>query len=310
MKRRLGSSILLLAAVFVMASCGSSEKSVVPVVENPFVGATVGTDSTLEIATWNLENFAKAHDETVAKVSQAVAAMDIDIIALQEIKNGVEFQALVDGLEGWEGRKASTHCCINLAYLYRTGGKLEVDSFYEILAGLPWKDPLDRNPFVLSGSYDGKPIVVINNHYWARGDGIIDENDPEDREWLRLQASRLLDEYIRTNYAGQRVILVGDLNDQLTDSAANNVFQPFLDAPDLYDFVDMDIARGPSSGWSYPNWPSHLDHILITAPLFEAFQGSTTLVQVVPLHTFLRQGFNDYEEYISDHLPVVLKLEL
>ncbi len=310
MIQRIGIGILLLAAIFGLASCGSSEKSVVPVVVNPFAGATVGTDTTLEIATWNLERFAKADDETVEKVIQAVEAMDIDIIALQEISNSLEFKALVDGLDGWDGFQATSHSYINLAFLYKTGGKLEVDTFYEILAGLPWPDPLNRNPLVLSGSFDGKSFVVINNHYWCCGNGTIDEGTADDREFLRLQASQVLDEYIRDNFAGQRVVMVGDLNDELTDSAANNVFQPFLDAPDLYRFVDMEIAQGATSSWSYPKWPSHLDHILISAPLFDSFQGKTTLVQVVPLHTFLTYGFNQYDDLISDHLPVVLKLEL
>ena len=103
---------------------------------------------------------------------------------------------------------------------------------------------------------------------------------------------------------------MGDLNDVLTDSAANNVFQPFLDAPEAYRFVDMDIATGPSSGWSFPGYPSHLDHILITQPVFEAYENNGTLVQVVPLHTFLYNGLSDFDPLISDHLPVVLKLEL
>ena len=310
MKQRIGIGILLLAAIFGLASCGSSEKSVVPVAVNSFAGATVGTDTTLEIATWNLENFAKDDENTVAAVIQAVEAMDIDIIALQEISSSLEFKALVDGLDGWDGFQATSHSYINLAFLFKTGGKLEVDTFYEILAGLPRPDPLNRNPLVLSGSFAGKPFVVINNHYWCCGNGTIDEGTPDDREFLRLQASQALDEYIRDNFAGQRVVLLGDLNDQLIDSAANNVFQPFLDAPELYRFVDMEIAQGATSGWSFPGYPSHLDHILITAPLFDAFQGKTTLVQVVPLHTFLTHGFTEYDPLISDHLPVVLKLEL
>ena len=73
-------------------------------------------------------------------------------------------------------------------------------------------------------------------------------------------------------------------------------------------FADMAIAKGPGSGWSFPGWPSHLDHILINAPLFEAFESKGTLVQVVPLHTFLRNGLSDYDPLISDHLPVVLRL--
>ena len=42
-----------------------------------------------------------------------------------------------------------------------------------------------------------------------------------------------------------------------------------LDDFENYLFTDMDIAQGNSNGWSYPSWPSHLDHILITNELFD-----------------------------------------
>ena len=308
MKQRMGIGILLLAAICGLASCGSSEKSVVPVFVNPFAGATVGTDTTLEIATWNLENFAKANDETVEKVIQAVEGMDIDIIALQEIESSTHFLQVQEGLEHWDGfRMTSASYSKNLAFLYRTDDALQVDSLYEILVEYSREFP--RRPFVLEGRYDDAPIVVINNHYKCCGDGTIGTNE-WDEETRRRDANLLLDEYIRANYEGKSVIVLGDFNDSLTDSAVRNVFQNFLEAPDLYLFADMGIALGPATEWSFPLWPSHLDHILITAPLFPAFEGKTTLVQVVPLHTFLTHGLSDYDSLISDHLPVVIKLEL
>jgi endonuclease/exonuclease/phosphatase family metal-dependent hydrolase len=291
-----------------LVGCGTSEKSVVPEVTNPFAGATVGTDSTLEVATWNLERFAKQGDATVDAVIQAVQAMDVDIIALQEIQSFSQFRQMRERLVSWEGDRAtSAGYDINLAFLYRVDGDLEVESIYEILVDYSHEFP--RRPFVLEGRYRDTQIVVINNHFKCCGDGVITE-EYRDEETRRRDASLLLDSYIQANYAGRNVIVVGDLNDVLTDPPASNVFQNFLDAPDLYRFADMAVATGPGTGWSFPSWPSHLDHILITAPLFTAFAGPETLVQVVPLHTYLYNGLTDYDPLISDHLPVVLKLEL
>jgi endonuclease/exonuclease/phosphatase family metal-dependent hydrolase len=149
--------------------------------------------------------------------------------------------------------------------------------------------------------------VVINNHFKCCGNGTIDE-ETWDEETRRRDASLMLDDFIQANYSGRKVLVVGDFNDSLTDIRSKNVFQNFLDAPESYLFVDMNIAKGPGSGWSFPSYPSHLDHILITAPLFDDYGGKETLVQVVPLHTFLRNGLTDYDPLISDHLPVVLKL--
>ena len=308
LKFRLVFVLLFAAVVFGLTGCGTSEKSVAPVVLNPFEGAAVGTDSTLEIVTWNLEHFAKKGDDTVDAVIQAIEGMDADIIALQEIESFSSFRKVRERLVSWEGDRAtSAGYDINLAFLYRVDGDLQVESVYEIMVDYSREFP--RRPFVLEGTYRTHPIVVINNHFKCCGDGVI-SGDYNDEETRRRDASLLLDDFIRENYTGKKVVVVGDFNDILTDSASNNVFQNFLDAPDQYLFADMDIANGPGSGWSFPGWPSHLDHILITASLFPDFQGPETLVKVVPLHTFLYNGLNSYDPLISDHLPVVLKLGL
>ena len=46
----------------------------------------------------------------------------------------------------------------------------------------------------------------------------------------------------------------------------------------------MNIALGPSSNWSYPTWPSHLDHILISDEVFDEFENPNILV---PLETVI-----------------------
>ncbi len=307
MIQRYGLGLLLLTAIFGLVSCGESEKSVVPVIDNPFEGATVGTDTTLEITTWNLEHFAKKGDETVAAVVQAIESMDVDIIALQEIQNFTYFRQMRQALEGWDGDRAtSAGYDINLAFLYRVDGDLEVDSVYEIM--VEFRREFPRRPLVLEGRYNEIPIVVINNHFKCCGNGTIDEEDEWDEETRRRDASLLLDEFIRDNYAGKHVVVVGDFNDSLTDVPARNVFQNFIDAPDDYRFVDMGIAEGPGSGWSFPGWPSHLDHILVGGSLFDAFSGKDAAVMVVPLHTYFPNGLTGYDPLISDHLPVVLKM--
>ena len=306
MIQRHGIGLLLLAAILGLASCGKSEKSLVPIVENPFEGVTVGTDSTLEITTWNLERFAKQGDATVTAVVQAIEAMDVDIIALQEIKNFTYFRQMRQLLQSWDGDRAtSAGYDINLAFLYRIDGDLEVDSVYEILVEYSREFP--RRPFVLEGRYNDVPIVVINNHFKCCGNGTIDEDD-WDEETRRRDASLMLDEFIRTNYTDKHVIVVGDFNDSLTDTPSRNVFQNFIDAPDDYRFVDMAIAEGSGSGWSFPGWPSHLDHILVGGSLFEALAGNDTEVMVVPLHAYFPNGLTGYDPLISDHLPVVLKM--
>ena len=66
----------------------------------------------------------------------------------------------------------------------------------------------------------------------------------------------------------------------------------------------MEIAQGSNSDWSYPNWPSHLDHILITNELFDMFD----YIETIRIDHFMDGGFNEYDQYVSDHRPVALKI--
>jgi endonuclease/exonuclease/phosphatase family metal-dependent hydrolase len=274
--------------------------------DNPFHGLEFGTDATLEVVTWNLEHFAKNNLVTVDLVARAIMTMDADILALQEILDSGNFRELDDRLADWTGvRATSASYAINLAFLYRNNGDWAFDSVREILTNFSREFP--RAPYVMEGRFKGVPVVVIDNHFKCCGDNFISE-EMWDEETRRRDASLLLDEYVRTNYPDQKVIIVGDLNDSLTDDPANNVFNVFLDDPGAWQFVDLDIAEGPPSGWSFPNWPSHLDHILIYAPLFSAWDGPDAAVRVMPLHQGLPFGWNDYDRNISDHLPVALKL--
>jgi len=274
--------------------------------ENPFQGLEFGTDSTLEVVTWNLEHFPKNDIVTVDLVARAIITLDADILALQEIGDPGFFRELDDRLADWTGiRAASASYDLNLAYLYRNNGDWVMDSVREIFTGNRREFP--RAPYVMEGHFKGEPVVVIDNHFKCCGDNVITE-DPWDEETRRRDAGLLLDDYVRTNYTDRKVIIVGDLNDSLTDAPSSNVFNVFLDDPSTWQFVDMDIAEGPSSGWSFPGWPSHLDHILIFAPLFPAWEGADAEVSVVPLYQGLPGGWYGYDRDISDHLPVALKL--
>jgi endonuclease/exonuclease/phosphatase family metal-dependent hydrolase len=272
-----------------------------------FIGREFGTAATIEVATWNLEHFPKRGLVTVDQTARALQAMDVDVVALQEIEDAAYFRALDDRLGDWTGvRAVSAAYNINLAFLYRVGGDWVTDSVGEILTGYSREFP--RAPLVLQGRFQGVPVVVINIHFKCCGDNYFDPSDEWDEEVRRRDAGLLLDQYVRTNFPDQKVIIVGDMNDSLTDAADRNVFNVFLNDPDAWRFVDLAIAQGPAGGWSYPGWPSHLDHILVTAALFPALDGPAAEVAVVPLFLGYPLGWSGYDRDLSDHLPVALKL--
>ncbi len=178
---------------------------------------------------------------------------------------------------------------------------MQVDSIQEILTD-DWR-AFPRSPLLLLGRYDGRPIAVINNHLKCCGDGIIDEDDEGDQETRRQSACRQLEAYAEANLAGKAVFLIGDFNDELTDPEPDNVFQNFLDDARNWSILDMGIAEGPASGWSFPSWPSHLDHIIVN---FDP--AADALVRVPALAQQLSGGWFEYEQNISDHLPVITRI--
>jgi|GEM_PF-92682 len=281
--------------------CGGSGVVSTPEVTNVFEEAEFGTDATLEVVTWNLESFAKSGKTTESYVIQAIEALDVDIVALQEIASLDSFNKVVKGLDGWSGYRASNASAdINLAFIYRTGGALQVQSIYPILGGMDYPDPFPRDPLVMELTFNGTDYVVINNHYKAMGDALS--------EARRREASALLHQYVADHYTDRRVIIVGDLNDELGDSADDNVFLPFIDDPDNWRFADMEIALDISAQWSFPTWPSHLDHVLLTNETFGDLEAQGAAIKVIPLHSYFPGGMGDYDRNISDHLPVGVRL--
>ncbi|MCF7792818.1 MAG: endonuclease/exonuclease/phosphatase family protein [Candidatus Cloacimonetes bacterium] len=279
-----------------------------------FGGLEFGTDETFDVVTWNIEHFPKQNQTTVDYVTYAILGMNAEIFGLQEIENQDFFYTLVDQLNSidvnhnWEGHRAySASYDINLAFIYKSD-LVQVIDIYEIFEND--NRPFPRNPLVMNCIYDTEEYFIINNHFKASGDGIMNLNDPWDEETRRYDASNLLDDFISENLPDANVFVIGDLNDELDDNSANNVFQNLIDNSSEYLFVDMDIAWGPNNYWSYPGWPSHLDHIMITNELFDEFAFSDSSVETILLDEYLDGNWGEYDNYVSDHRPVGLNLDL
>jgi len=252
-----------------------------------------GTESTLDIVTWNIEQFPK-NNLTVNYLAELIDSMNIDIIAMQEIWGhgaAESFENLKTKLDGWDGYRESS----GLAFLYKT--ELIINSLTEIND----LNEIIRTPYLLSLTWGGQNIYVINNHFKAYGGS---ENEAE-----RRIASEKIENYINEYLEDLNVIVLGDLNDELNDEESVNVFQNFIIDSTNYKFVDMDIAHSSSSNWSYPSWPSHLDHILITNELFDEFKNEGSFVQTIRIEEYFDNGWSEYENYISDHRPVRLQLK-
>lgn len=266
-----------------------------------------GTESTLEVITWNLEWFPTNGQVTIDKVTQIIEALDVDVLAVQEINDTTAFKYLLANLDDYDGYfKSGYYGGLELAYIYKKD-VIEIVDFYEIYTTYEYWSALPRAPMVMEMRYKNEKYIIINNHFKCCGDGILNLNDSGDEETRRYEASRLLKEYIDTNFPNEKVIVLGDLNDILTDNASNNVFQPFYDDESNYFFADTYLALGDDpSKWSYPKWPSHIDHLLVTNELFENYDPATD-VQTIKIEDYIG-GWGTYEANVSDHRPVAIKI--
>jgi endonuclease/exonuclease/phosphatase family metal-dependent hydrolase len=267
-----------------------------------------GTDSTFEVVTWNIEWFPKNSNITIDSVSKIIESIDADLLGLQEIDDTLACRQMINDLPGY-GLFMDNNWFGGLAYVYKTNS-ININSIYKIYDNAPFWNAFPRSPLVMELSFMGEEIIIINNHFKCCGDGVLDNNNSSDEEARRYEAGSLLKQYIDENFSTSRVIVIGDLNDILTDGNSNNVFQMFLDDSANYLFADEIIATSPSIDWSFPSWPSHLDHILITNELFNDFISPESEVKTIKVDNFMSGGLADYDYYISDHRPVGLKVKI
>ena len=266
-----------------------------------------GTENTLDVVSWNIEWFPKEGQTTINNVKGIVDALDAEIIAIQEVDSKNSFQQLIDQLDDYDGYYLNDDYQ-SLAYLYKKS-EVEVMDRYEIYTSSNYWSPFPRSPLILKVKFKDEIYYIINNHLKCCGDGDLDPYDTGDEEARRLRACDLLDDYILDNLSNQKVIVLGDMNDEITDRDQDNVFSTFLSKPDEYTFADMRIAESSSSGWSYPDWPSHLDHILISNELFEQLEQDGSSCEVIRLDDHFYGGFNEYETKVSDHRPVGIRIK-
>jgi len=293
---------ILLILLLGLSSCGNNQKITPPIVVDH--ATSFGTSETLDVITWNLKLFPLTSN-TVQYLIEIIPELNVDVIAFQEIMETAPFFTMVQQMPGYQGIVYDSSGGWKLAYLYKSS-TVSVNADYTIFNGE--SNPFPRPPYVMDMNFAGKNYIIINNHFKALGDNFIDESNPWDEEVRRRLASSKLEEYIRTNHPNDRVIMLGDLNDQIHEPPSTNVFMAFLDRPDEYMFTTMPIALNPTPNTvSYPSYNSIIDHILITNELFDAFESAGSVCRAIRVEEFVG-GLFVYNNEISDHRPVGIRL--
>jgi len=288
--------VLVMAATTAALSCRRIPDPPSPDDTSLFAACvTPGSTSTLDIITFNVEGFPKAGYTSVTALSALLKTIDPDIVALQEVASEADFNRLVKQMPGWTGIfYPINNDEWNLAYLLKNSEtELVPGTVRTLFENDTWAFPRPPFEMIVRHKASGRELILINLHLKCCGGS--------DNENSRRSASRQLKEYIDQQRPDDAVVMMGDYNDEiLSENFTENPFLNFIENASDFAFADMEIAKGSQLWWSYPSWPSHIDHILVTNELFTAID-TTVVFKVSPCYP-------DYNEVLSDHRPLGIKI--
>ncbi|MCJ7821360.1 MAG: endonuclease/exonuclease/phosphatase family protein [Bacteroidales bacterium] len=298
MMNRLLLSVITLLLIINISSCRKAPEPPSPDDTSLFAACVIpGTPQSLDIISFNVEGFPKDGYNSIAAVAALIKTIDPDIVALQEVTTEGDFDRLVKLMPGWSGAFYPIDNDLwNLAYIFKND-EIEV---YTQSTRLLFDDDsyaFPRPPFEVKVKYkpSSTDLFLINLHLKCCGGS--------DNENRRLSASVQLKEYLDASRSGDAVVILGDFNDEIGSTAdSENPFLNFINDPSDYSFADMAIAKGSALWWSYPSYPSHIDHILVTNELSGSID-TTVVIKASPCYP-------QYNTVISDHRPVGIKITL
>ena len=294
--------IIFILLLLILTACNkrvSDALTEIPTVDLP----SVGTENTLEIATWNIERFPLRNDITIDKTADIMLDWDIDVYAVQEIINENQLEILIDSLNS---KKPSAQ------YDYL----LNPDISGDIATGFIYKSSLltvksTQTLFVGDNDFAGRPAFILEAELQKNGK-VFDVNlmvlhlkafgDAESEGRRRnaiVKLQNYIEQQLQVSTTDPDFIVLGDWNDVLTDATSRNVFTPFLNNTNLYEFLTLPLAQDPSEITFIDGFNSLIDHIMITSSIRAQFPTIETRILRPDESVF------QYISDVSDHRPVV-----
>ncbi len=273
----------------------------------------VGTDSTLDIATWNLEFFPLdlpgdyncPHPVDVTREQAAatiINALGLDVIGIEEISDTTAFQAMVALCPGYGGVPSPEVPSSRMTCNYQRPGFIyRKDQVRVRKVLLPFassrtftRQPVQADLTVTSNgrSYDLSIIVV---HLKAGGTA--------DDLQTRREESAALHTYLDAQAAADSTanyMVMGDWNDQIEDRIDFSSFPDFISDPENYQFLDMPLVTLPGYASYISPSGTVIDHLLINRAACPDFAGGR--VTTLKLDSVVGSYNN-----LSDHRPVMVQ---
>jgi endonuclease/exonuclease/phosphatase family metal-dependent hydrolase len=270
-----------------------------------------GSASTLDVASWNIEWFGATgtgpSNETLQlqNARDIITGTDFDIWGVAEIADQAAWNSLESQIPGYTGFLASESTVTGgsasygateqkVGILYRSsiatvaGAKIILAANDADFAGRP---PLEvRLNVTLNGVTE--QVVVIVLHMKAFDDV---------PSWQRrANASAALKSYLDTTWPTQKVIVVGDWNDDVDTSITSGQATPYQNfVGDAADYAFPTRALSLAGISSTTGYPDIIDHHLNTNELHATLVPGSAEVYRVDSYV------SSYDATTSDHFPVL-----
>jgi len=271
----------------------------------------IGRYQTLEIGNWNLEWFGKTlpgygpYNDSLQQrlVAKSISASDIDIWALCEVSNAVAFDTLCKRLPQYTG------ILCNYSPEQKTALLFKKDMFQMLsskLLGTANRDSFStaRFPFEITlktlqnSSIDTLKLLILH----------LKANTGSDSQKLlaynsRKRSSEWFKDYVNQSTKTDKIILLGDWNDDIDQSIHNNLPSPFsaMINSSKGQFISKrltDLQEATST-----SYPETIDHQWISNALLQHWLKDS-------IHTWrLNQFILNYAQVCSDHYPVYSQYE-
>lgn len=302
---------------------------------------SVPRGATFDVVNWNFEFFGARSEDygneefgpadealQLANVKKVLDSLRADIYAVQEISNDSLFQQLVLQLPGYNYRCSDRYSYSfngpddefppqKVCFIYDTAtvrvlsDRAMFESLYDsartidpsLLPGIPDNDPSSfwssgRLPYILTvaATIDGvtETIRLIDIHSKS-GAAAADRN-------RRAYDAAVLKDSLDAHFGDDKVILLGDYNDDLDVSISAGATTPYLAfVTDSARYLPVTKALSEAGAKSTISFNDMIDHQIITNELAGVFlNGSERVITPFSL-------IPNYAETTSDHLPVLTR---
>lgn len=276
----------------------------------------VGNDTLTDIACWNVEWFGDAtsgpSNEALqfTNIKTVIQNTDLDVWGLCEVSNPTTFNDLLTALPAYDGVNSTYSATQKLALVWKKS-QFELISFQN-LPTAPSFEFASRRP--LEVALKTKNNSQVDTFYFYVVHFKANENRTDEPSYNRRKAAmEWLKTYLEQNRPNQKVIVLGDYNDDVDESVitigglqAQTPFASVVNDSARYFFPSKRLSLAGLT--SYPNFnpPNMIDHIMNTTALSDSFyvkESSAVMSQ-------LGNQINQFTSTTSDHYPVYARYDL